>query len=224
MTWSGAPGAIRTPDPQIRSLVLYPAELRARRLHWWPARGGPEAAPPIHEGGSALSSSAQPMRMRRRQHDVEARAGGERRVGQACRHAPRPARARWRGRGRCRRLWPSPRRRRTDCRGRAAAGRGRCRRRRDRGSAAVSRERDADRGRRRLVGRGLDRLARVLHQVDQHARQLLGVGLDRDAVGHVVGESAYRDGAAAPASIADSSTSARRSTGTGLGGVALCRP
>jgi hypothetical protein len=25
---SGAPGAIRTPDPQIRSLVLYPAELR----------------------------------------------------------------------------------------------------------------------------------------------------------------------------------------------------
>src|SRR3546814_4450173 len=27
---SGAPGAIRTPDPQIRSLVLYPAELRVR--------------------------------------------------------------------------------------------------------------------------------------------------------------------------------------------------
>jgi hypothetical protein len=26
---SGAPGEIRTPDPQIRSLVLYPAELRA---------------------------------------------------------------------------------------------------------------------------------------------------------------------------------------------------
>ena len=26
---NGAPGAIRTPDPQIRSLVLYPAELRA---------------------------------------------------------------------------------------------------------------------------------------------------------------------------------------------------
>jgi hypothetical protein len=24
---SGAPGEIRTPDPQIRSLVLYPAEL-----------------------------------------------------------------------------------------------------------------------------------------------------------------------------------------------------
>src|SRR6188768_1168262 len=26
----GAPGAIRTPDPQIRSLMLYPAELRVR--------------------------------------------------------------------------------------------------------------------------------------------------------------------------------------------------
>ena len=29
-TVAGAPGEIRTPDPQIRSLVLYPAELRAR--------------------------------------------------------------------------------------------------------------------------------------------------------------------------------------------------
>ena len=28
--FNGAPGEIRTPDPQIRSLVLYPAELRAR--------------------------------------------------------------------------------------------------------------------------------------------------------------------------------------------------
>ena len=27
----GAPGGIRTPDPQIRNLMLYPAELRA---HW----------------------------------------------------------------------------------------------------------------------------------------------------------------------------------------------
>ncbi len=27
---NGGPGAIRTPDPQIRSLVLYPAELRVR--------------------------------------------------------------------------------------------------------------------------------------------------------------------------------------------------
>jgi hypothetical protein len=29
----GALGEIRTPDPQIRSLMLYPAELRARRAH-----------------------------------------------------------------------------------------------------------------------------------------------------------------------------------------------
>jgi hypothetical protein len=29
---AGAPGRIRTSDPQIRSLVLYPAELRARRV------------------------------------------------------------------------------------------------------------------------------------------------------------------------------------------------
>ncbi len=30
MLLDGAPGEIRTPDPQVRSLVLYPAELRAR--------------------------------------------------------------------------------------------------------------------------------------------------------------------------------------------------
>ena len=29
---NGTPGAIRTPDPQIRSLVLYPAELRVPAL------------------------------------------------------------------------------------------------------------------------------------------------------------------------------------------------
>jgi hypothetical protein len=29
----GALGEIRTPDPQIRSLMLYPAELRARQSH-----------------------------------------------------------------------------------------------------------------------------------------------------------------------------------------------
>jgi hypothetical protein len=29
---NGAPGKIRTPDPQIRSLVLYPAELPVRDL------------------------------------------------------------------------------------------------------------------------------------------------------------------------------------------------
>jgi hypothetical protein len=41
---NGAPEEIRTPDPQIRSLVLYPAELRARfsLVHW--ALGSPDAS------------------------------------------------------------------------------------------------------------------------------------------------------------------------------------
>src|SRR5215510_6493409 len=37
---AGAPEEIRTPDPQIRSLVLYPAELRARRAHRAEISGG----------------------------------------------------------------------------------------------------------------------------------------------------------------------------------------
>src|SRR5262249_33018393 len=41
---SGAPEEIRTPDPQIRSLVLYPAELRARLAHH--AGNVPEAVNP----------------------------------------------------------------------------------------------------------------------------------------------------------------------------------
>jgi hypothetical protein len=46
---SGAPEEIRTPDPQIRSLVLYPAELRARfSLAFWGAR--PADAACIREG------------------------------------------------------------------------------------------------------------------------------------------------------------------------------
>jgi hypothetical protein len=32
---TGAPGRIRTSDPQIRSLVLYPAELRAHLIFWY---------------------------------------------------------------------------------------------------------------------------------------------------------------------------------------------
>jgi hypothetical protein len=31
---SGAPGEIRTPDPLLRRQLLYPAELRARRLYY----------------------------------------------------------------------------------------------------------------------------------------------------------------------------------------------
>jgi hypothetical protein len=42
---AGAPEEIRTPDPQIRSLVLYPAELRARLAHFarevFPSRVNP---------------------------------------------------------------------------------------------------------------------------------------------------------------------------------------
>ena len=34
--WDGAPEGIRTPDPQIRSLVLYPAELPARTENDYP--------------------------------------------------------------------------------------------------------------------------------------------------------------------------------------------
>ena len=48
LTRNGAPGGIRTPDPQIRSLMLYPAELQARRpsvigksVGLQAARGGP---------------------------------------------------------------------------------------------------------------------------------------------------------------------------------------
>jgi hypothetical protein len=34
----GAPGEIRTPDPLVRSQMLYPAELRAREKHHKPFR------------------------------------------------------------------------------------------------------------------------------------------------------------------------------------------
>jgi hypothetical protein len=37
---NGAPGEIRTPDTQVRSLVLYPAELRARAGRMFTLTGG----------------------------------------------------------------------------------------------------------------------------------------------------------------------------------------
>jgi hypothetical protein len=41
----GAPGTIRTSDPQIRSLMLYPAELRARfRVRGLEAQGCPRGS------------------------------------------------------------------------------------------------------------------------------------------------------------------------------------
>src|SRR3954453_16741921 len=47
---SGAPGRIRTSDPQIRSLVLYPAELRALVAH----RAGDATGPPKAGGNGPL--------------------------------------------------------------------------------------------------------------------------------------------------------------------------
>ena len=40
---NGDPGAIRTRDPQIRNLMLYPAELRGHKKRWW--CGALESAP-----------------------------------------------------------------------------------------------------------------------------------------------------------------------------------
>jgi len=46
---AGAPGGIRTPDPQVRSLVLYPAELPARaRRGGYRRSGGDASAAPRH--------------------------------------------------------------------------------------------------------------------------------------------------------------------------------
>ena len=52
----GAPGKIRTPDPQIRSLVLYPAELPVPGRRAWPRRrAGFNPNPAINaSGGGAL--------------------------------------------------------------------------------------------------------------------------------------------------------------------------
>ena len=50
---NGAPGRIRTSDPQIRSLVLYPAELRARgagKRQGRDIRGGNDARNPWRAG------------------------------------------------------------------------------------------------------------------------------------------------------------------------------
>src|SRR4051812_47060495 len=48
----GAPGTIRTSDPQIRSLMLYPAELRARTC-LGPEKGLGEGAEPNRKIGAA---------------------------------------------------------------------------------------------------------------------------------------------------------------------------
>jgi hypothetical protein len=54
----GAPGRIRTPDPQIRSLVLYPAELRARSVR----RRPPERRSPKTDCGGLQADLAKKAR------------------------------------------------------------------------------------------------------------------------------------------------------------------
>ena len=58
---SGAPGEIRTPDHQVRSLVLYPAELRARRSGIIKGRGY-FVNPILSDGRSARRAKARYLR------------------------------------------------------------------------------------------------------------------------------------------------------------------
>src|SRR2546427_9164924 len=52
---NGAPEGIRTPDPQIRSLVLYPAELPARASPRSAIPGAGQAAPAARQGAEAVN-------------------------------------------------------------------------------------------------------------------------------------------------------------------------
>jgi hypothetical protein len=47
----GAPGEIRTPDPQVRSLVLYPTELRAQKRNCAESVGIPSITMEHETGG-----------------------------------------------------------------------------------------------------------------------------------------------------------------------------
>jgi hypothetical protein len=60
---NGAPGTIRTSDPQIRSLVLYPAELRAR-VSLFSCRARGPAAFRQFDRRSAKERSSYPLRLR----------------------------------------------------------------------------------------------------------------------------------------------------------------
>src|SRR5262249_58360301 len=93
---SGAPEEIRTPDPQIRSLVLYPAELRALRT-WRKVRPGPDRRIAIGftggwQGSAALAPRSTPGEFRRA---FPARMTPRRRL-----NLPRPRRTRRHARGR----------------------------------------------------------------------------------------------------------------------------
>src|SRR5262249_1545792 len=66
----GAPEEIRTPDPQIRSLVLYPAELRARLAH----RAGNVPEPSKAAGNAPLAIGfGQQWQVRQAQKDAPTR-------------------------------------------------------------------------------------------------------------------------------------------------------
>src|ERR1700724_3078215 len=71
---SGAPGEIRTPDPQIRSLVLCPAELRARRVlaigfaAYWQAPAAVAGRRDLRRAGAVGVCSATRRSGRRRKH------------------------------------------------------------------------------------------------------------------------------------------------------------
>ena len=69
---AGAPEEIRTPDPQIRSLVLYPAELRARRVlaigfaAYWQARAAAAGRRELRRTGAVAAGIVARMACRRR--------------------------------------------------------------------------------------------------------------------------------------------------------------
>jgi hypothetical protein len=60
----GAPGTIRTSDPQIRSLMLYPAELRAR-FAWHMGLEEPDCIQKIWKAAKERSSYRLPPRFAR---------------------------------------------------------------------------------------------------------------------------------------------------------------
>ena len=73
-SWNGAPGEIRTPDPLVRSQVLYPTELRARCGTTEFSNGLPRLLPPyqawrqegwkVSQGPRGRRSTAPPLSSR----------------------------------------------------------------------------------------------------------------------------------------------------------------
>src|SRR3546814_11044944 len=63
---NGAPGAIRTPDPQIRSLMLYPAELRVRGEA--PSRGADRKSVVKVQSGSVREDPGGRRIIKKKQH------------------------------------------------------------------------------------------------------------------------------------------------------------